>query len=169
MVNSTNQPPETLAILYDSRGHILCVTYAPPPYSHEDLSGPPAWDFVQGNDVQVYKAAILSCIESNEPQTIDLDVNHVGRWRCTLWPCKAGKVRIVGIARRWPESVLRLTNRQQEICGLLAQGLSSVQIAKRLELSRVTVDNHRSLISKRLGIAPWSLPAWCGEHKYWLG
>ena len=45
-----------------------------------------------------------------------------------------------------------LTNREQEIMALLAEGLSVNQIADKLFISSKTVENHRSNIMRKLGL-----------------
>ena len=45
-----------------------------------------------------------------------------------------------------------LTPREQEIMVLLAEGLSSIEIADKLFISRKTVDNHRSNIFRKLNL-----------------
>lgn len=45
-----------------------------------------------------------------------------------------------------------LTSREQEVMRLLAEGLSSKQIAERLFISPKTVDNHRANILNKLGL-----------------
>jgi DNA-binding CsgD family transcriptional regulator len=50
-----------------------------------------------------------------------------------------------------PES--RLTNREIEVLGLVALGLTNAQIAARLFVSRRTIDQHLSSIYNRLGVS----------------
>jgi DNA-binding NarL/FixJ family response regulator len=45
-----------------------------------------------------------------------------------------------------------LTPREQEIMGMVAEGLSTKQIAERLYISPKTVDNHRSSIMRKLDL-----------------
>ena len=45
-----------------------------------------------------------------------------------------------------------LTSRQTEVLQLIAEGLSSKQIARRLDLSVKTVETHRSQLMKQLDI-----------------
>ena len=45
-----------------------------------------------------------------------------------------------------------LTDRQREVLGLLCEGVSSKEIARRLRLSEVTVRNHIGAMSGRLGV-----------------
>ena len=51
-----------------------------------------------------------------------------------------------------PGSPEVLTSRQREILQLIAEGSSTKQIARRLQLSVKTVDSHRAQIMERLGI-----------------
>lgn len=46
-----------------------------------------------------------------------------------------------------------LTEREQEILSLLAEGLSSKQMARKLDLSVRTVESHRLNIKRKLGVA----------------
>ena len=46
----------------------------------------------------------------------------------------------------------RLTARQLEVLRLVAEGQTTPQIAKRLNLSVKTVETHRSEVMKRLGV-----------------
>jgi DNA-binding NarL/FixJ family response regulator len=45
-----------------------------------------------------------------------------------------------------------LTPREQEIMGMLAEGLSRKQIAERLSISARTVENHATSIMKKLSL-----------------
>jgi DNA-binding NarL/FixJ family response regulator len=46
-----------------------------------------------------------------------------------------------------------LTSRQREVLQLVAEGLTSKEIAERLELSVKTVESHRAQLMKRLGVS----------------
>lgn len=51
-----------------------------------------------------------------------------------------------------PERDDRLTARQREVVRLVASGMSTKEIASRLDLSEKTVTNHRTRIMERLGV-----------------
>lgn len=59
---------------------------------------------------------------------------------------------VIGRARSRNASVERLTRRQLEVLGLLAEGCSNAAIARRLMLSEKSVENHLSRIYQQLGI-----------------
>ena len=168
MVEVSKSTPQTVLFLYDSGGHIICASTLHPPYENKTIIGTTAWGRLDSTQAAMAQAAMMRCHESKQPQTYDVDVPHIGRWRMTLWPCKAGKVRVIGYSRKIPDEIELLTDRQLEICALLGDGLSSREIAKQLDLARETIDNHRSGISRRLGIRPWQLVAWCGRHREWF-
>jgi DNA-binding NarL/FixJ family response regulator len=48
---------------------------------------------------------------------------------------------------------VELTRRQAEVLGLLREGLSTAQIAQRLDLSPVTVRRHLAIVLGKLGVA----------------
>ncbi len=45
-----------------------------------------------------------------------------------------------------------LTSREREVAGLLAHGMSNLQIAERLGMAEATVRTHRQRILKKLGL-----------------
>jgi DNA-binding NarL/FixJ family response regulator len=47
---------------------------------------------------------------------------------------------------------LDLTSRQAEVCVLLAEGLSTGEIAERLAISQNTANEHGRLVYSRLGV-----------------
>lgn len=158
----------TSQILYDRRGYLLYVSNVLPPYKTEDIIDQPGWFGMSGIDSLACQAAILRLLNGGPPETLDVDVENIGRWRMDLTACNVGKVRIICFASQIPAGVLELTNRQIEICRLLAKGLSSKEIGHHLDCARATVDNHRANITKRLGIRPRELMPWCGANAEWF-
>ena len=88
---------------------------------------------------------------------IDLQsaVREAAAGRCYLSPVVAGALVERYVRSPAPPaevSAPRLTVREREVLQLLAEGLSSKEIAERLNLSVRTVENHRRQIMERLGL-----------------
>jgi DNA-binding CsgD family transcriptional regulator len=66
----------------------------------------------------------------------------------------AALLRDLGVraARTGPRNIGRLTRREQEVLGLLGEGLSNPEIAERLVLSRKTVEHHVARVLAKLGL-----------------
>jgi DNA-binding NarL/FixJ family response regulator len=57
------------------------------------------------------------------------------------------------LERCLPHSAEPLTPRQEEIYGLIGQGLTNKEIARATELSVATVETHRKAIAQKLGVS----------------
>jgi len=82
-------------------------------------------------------------------------VREAAAGRCYLSPVVAGSLVERYVRNPAPPTGVaapRLTAREREVLQLLAEGLSSKEIAERLSLSVRTVENHRRQIMERLGL-----------------
>lgn len=90
------------------------------------------------------------------PAELDLALRAVARGQKYLSPAISQGVVQDSLAKtpadREEAPDQRLTARQREILQLLAEGLSTKQIAVRLNVSVKTVETHRADLMKRLGI-----------------
>lgn len=78
-------------------------------------------------------------------------IRAVARGDVYLSPRVAGSV-VQAIRRGPPPKVPHLTPRERDVLRLLAEGLTSKEMASRLDLSPKTVDGHRAAIMDKLGI-----------------
>ncbi len=78
-------------------------------------------------------------------------VRAVGRGDVYLSPRVAGSL-VQALRRGPPPKVPNLTPRERDVVRLLSEGLTSKEIASRLDLSPKTVDGHRAAIMEKLGI-----------------
>lgn len=75
---------------------------------------------------------------------MDSAVSHKVIEKLTAYPDKEAKMTDAAYDT--------LTSREQEVVALVAEGLSTKEIAKKLFISPKTVENHRSNIMKKLGL-----------------
>jgi len=94
-----------------------------------------------------------------------------------LDPAIAGKVMQQAATspeqtRQRPPEAEALTEREQEVLVLLAQGHSNPEIARRLHLAAGTVRNYVSVIFQKLGVSDRTqaavAAAWVGGRRRWL-
>jgi two-component system, NarL family, response regulator LiaR len=78
-------------------------------------------------------------------------IRAVARGDVYLSPRIAGSV-VQALRRGPPQKVPQLTPRERDVVRLLSEGLTSKEIAQRLDLSPKTVDGHRAAIMDKLGI-----------------
>lgn len=155
-------------ILYDREGRVVWMSSASPGFTVEEFHGRYPWLFVRPADVLPMENAFLRVLTNRGPQVVDvqsLKGNHVRLW---LHPCDVPDIAIVGMAFDIPCEVLRLSERQRQVCVALADFHGSKAAAKALGITRSTVDNHRVQIAQKIGIPPSGLEAWCGKNREWL-
>ena len=107
-----------------------------------------------------YVTAILAAgasayvLKANAYDNLRRAVDAVIQGKSYLCPEVAGAVIDVATASRLPDSSAYslLGPREREVLQLLAEGLTSPQIAKRLHVSTSTVESHRRNLMGKLGI-----------------
>jgi DNA-binding NarL/FixJ family response regulator len=80
------------------------------------------------------------------------DIERIGAGETVLDPEVVAAM--ISRARRTDEAVHRLTPRQHDVLGLMAEGLNNAAIAKRLSIAERSVVQHASHIYDELGLAP---------------
>lgn len=161
--------PEDTYFLYDPRGRILWLSAAHSPYRTQEIVGQFAWHALDGHDVTDCQAALTRCVATGEPQCIESVVRSVGRWRTWFFLLhNSGRARILGIAKKAPVGIERLSAREREVLTLVAAGLTTKALSHRLGIARATADIHRRNAAATLGISPSEVDLWCGIHREWL-
>jgi non-specific serine/threonine protein kinase len=74
--------------------------------------------------------------------------------------------RSTGSGQRDADGAGLLTSREEEVAGLLAQGLSNKAIAKSLIIAQRTAETHVANVLVKLGLTSRSqVAAWVAEHR----
>lgn len=99
------------------------------------------------------------------PQELELALAAVQRGEIYLSPtaCSGVLANYAQRPRAPAPGALALTPRQRQVLGLIAEGLSNKEMARRLNLSLKTIDTHRTLLMRQLdihevaGLVRWAL------------
>lgn len=156
-------------ILYSAQFRIVWISGDTHVAAANEIVGRYPWDFFGTQiDRTNFQAAMLNCLASHLPQDVDIRDITGTWWRARLWSLPFPEIKIAALAVVFPERLWTLTDREREICSLIAGGQRVKQIASNLDVARSTVDNHKANIAAKLRIDSASLDAWCGAHKNWL-
>jgi DNA-binding NarL/FixJ family response regulator len=94
--------------------------------------------------------AVGYLLKDSEPDELLRGIQAAARGESPLAPKAA---RAVLTARAEGRPATELTAREQEVLGLLAQGLANKQIARRLGIAEKTVKAHLTSIFQRIGVS----------------
>jgi DNA-binding NarL/FixJ family response regulator len=112
---------------------------------------------VHGDDEFICRAIRLGAagylLKNSDRSELELAVRAIARGEAWLSPAVSRKAMAThGTVAAAKQSSNPLTSRQREVLQLIAEGLSTKEIAHRLGLSVKTVESHRAQIMERLGI-----------------
>jgi len=113
---------------------------------------------MHADDAYVHRALVAGAagylLKTADRAELEMALRAIGRGERWLSPAVSKKV-VAGYTGGGPprdEPFERLTPRQREVLQLIAEGLSTKEIAARLDVSVKTVDTHRTELMERLGI-----------------
>jgi DNA-binding NarL/FixJ family response regulator len=94
--------------------------------------------------------AVGYLLKDAEPEELHAAVQAASRGEAPLTP-KAAAALLADRRDRPPE--VQLTAREQEVLGLVVEGLANKQIARRMGISEKTVKGHLTNLFQRIGVA----------------
>ena len=100
------------------------------------------WSLFQEQDQDSAKQAFASCVTLREEQVIEVANTDGQLFRIWLWPLNAPDSAACILSVRIPQELSILTAREKECLALLAQGMSTKQIATNLKVSLSTAQTH---------------------------
>lgn len=73
-------------------------------------------------------------------------------FRCWLWPLHTPDTAVCILSIRIPEELQLLTSREKDVLELLALGMTTKEVATKLELSTSTIHTHLRKVREKLGL-----------------
>ena len=120
----------------------------------EALSARP-WHHAVDDDREKVRGAYALCLLERTPIAFTASWKFGGRvlrYRSQLFPANMGQVTMVGMHRRIPNELSKLSDREREIMVAHGTGRNAQQIAAKLKISLSTLNSHRGNIRRKLGL-----------------
>lgn len=142
---------QLFVMLHDHRARILWASHTAP--SEVSFVGATPWQWYSPEEAERVKTAYSHAIALETPQELEAMALLDGtarHWRIWIDPVNASPVVAITRAVQVREEIKLLTPREREILPLLAQDLTSEQIAQQLGISTTTVETHRNHLRQKL-------------------
>jgi DNA-binding CsgD family transcriptional regulator len=139
---------DTFVMFCDWRG--LCTWR-----SNEEIRlklGDPIWTELSPESREQIQAGLGQVVTQRRSQRLEV-VNTFGdRFRCWLWPLESPENAVCILGMRLPPKIDQLTDRERECLELVAQGIDSQEIGRRLDVSLSTVHTHMRRAREKLDL-----------------
>ena len=147
-----------------------------------DWHGKLVWKSAKGDRVQVgdfvwknaskrsrerMRSAVASVATLRENCIVEVDNERNEHFRVWMWPLDEPDIAICALAMRIPSELALLTEREKECLRLLAQGKSTRDVARHLEIGLTTVHTHLRRIRDKLKLdSPEALVSFAARNFY---
>jgi len=111
------------------------------------------WKNVSKRSKENLRAAVARVVTLRESCTLEVDNERGEYFRAWMWPLDEPDVAICVLGIRIPSELARLTDREKACLRCLAQGMSTRDISKELEIGLTTVHTHLRRSREKLGLA----------------
>jgi DNA-binding CsgD family transcriptional regulator len=136
----------TTVTLCDAAGRMIWTSSPNPVYK----PGPFIWEYAAPEDREKCKNAISRAVVLREPQEFDAETQVGEHYHCWIWPLNSPELAVCVLAVQVPAEMKRLSARERLSIGLLAEGRTTREIAKELDVSVSTVHTHFRRARKKL-------------------
>jgi DNA-binding CsgD family transcriptional regulator len=173
---------DTCIAVLDQHFVVLAATNRLGSLSAAGLIGCPFPGAFAPDSAQKLRTGLEKVVRHGVPSTLDLELDGVVvfddavRVRVSIYRPVGIEQQLVVVAAQQPPSssalpatVDCLSERETQICRLLASGYSGVEISELTGLSLRAVEQSRQYAAMRLGIPTRCLTAWAGRHAEQLG
>jgi DNA-binding CsgD family transcriptional regulator len=112
-----------------------------------------AWANLTEESQERAKATHAKVASLRETEKLEVE-NRLGlHYRCWMWPLESPEIAVCVLGVEVPAALSQLTEREHECLELLAQGLETREIGRRLDVSVSTVHTHLKHARGKLGLA----------------
>lgn len=133
---------------FDNRGVIVWQSRTARAYSRTEMIGTPAWQWVNGEDVERCKRALSTVIVTRRREAFtSLGTRDGISYEVTYFPLAA---EATVIAETIPVSTSPLTDREMQVLQAICSDELPSETAKRLKLSVSTVESYRASLKRKL-------------------
>ena len=116
------------------------------------IPGEFAWEHVCDADRELAEESMARVVTLRREETLEIENTRRQRYRVWVWPLHSPEIAVCILAIEVPRELGRLTRREREILGLLAQGIPPRRLATRLDVSLSTIHTHLRRCRKKLGL-----------------
>jgi ATP/maltotriose-dependent transcriptional regulator MalT len=111
------------------------------------------WKGATHRSMESMQTAVASVVTLRESRTLEVENERGELFRVRMWPLSEPEVAICLLAMIIPGEIALLTEREKGCLRLLAQGQSTRDIAKKLDIGLTTVHTHLRRCREKLGLA----------------
>ncbi len=110
------------------------------------------WKNVAKRSADAARAAVASVVTLRENHMLEVENDENEHFRVWMWPLSDPDIAICALAMRIPSELALLTEREKACLCCLAQGKSTREVAKELEIGLTTVHTHLRRSREKLGL-----------------
>ena len=139
---------DTFVMFCDWRG--LCTWR-----SNEEMRlklGDPIWMELSPESCELIQTALGQVLTQRQSQRLEVVSKSSDRFRCWLWSLDSPENAVCILGMRLPSNIEQLTDRERECLELVAQGIETQEIARRLDVSLSTVHTHMRRAREKLDL-----------------
>jgi DNA-binding CsgD family transcriptional regulator len=114
--------------------------------------GDELWKNVSDRSKDSLRTAIACVVTLREHRTLEVENAWQEHFRLWLWPLNDPQVALCILAKRIPSELALLTERESACLRCLAQGMSTREICRALNIGLTTVHTHLRRSREKLGL-----------------
>jgi DNA-binding CsgD family transcriptional regulator len=115
--------------------------------------GDELWKNAASRSRESLRSAVASVVTLRENRTLEVENEWNEHFRVWMWPLNDPDIAVAALAIRIPSELALITEREAACLRCLAQGMSTRDIAKELEIGLTTVHTHLRRSREKLGLA----------------